>query len=423
MAHDIFISYSKTDKLVADAVCAVLESEKIHCWIAPRNILPGTNYPEAIIMAIKNCKVFILIFSAHSNDSLHVRTEVEKAMNCRIPIIPLRIADVPLSPHMEYFIGSYQWLDALTSPFEKHLLKLTLAVQSLLHINQPALSDNNIIQELHHTLNEKNHEENQNDISAVSESSFNQPNLSDNNTSQELQHTLNEVNREENQIAVSTVSELGSEFSSFEQNKLRLIPGGEFYYKKYRRKVKVEPFFIGICPVTNQEYEQFDPEHKKQRNEHSSADDEPVIYISWNDANRYCEWLSKETGKTFRLPDEVEWEYACRAGSTGSYSLDIDGMEVNEKNLKKYAVYGTPKTMPVKQRKPNSFGLYDMHGNVWEWCRDCHEDNNNNRVLRGGSWSSQAEHLGSSFRIRNYPVIKVNNFGFRVVVSILRTQS
>jgi ferredoxin len=205
---------------------------------------------------------------------------------------------------------------------------------------------------------------------------------------------------------------------SFEQNNLCFIPGGKFYYKQ---KVKLmEPFCIGICPVTNLEYERFDPEHEKRRDKYSNADDGPVIYVSYNDIEIYCKWLSKETGyhKSYRLPTEVEWEYACRAGSTGLYSLDIDGIEVNQWNLKEYAVYNTKKTMPVKQHKPNLFGLYDMHGNVWEWCQDYYHNDYGfgGNIVRGGSWRSKAEDLCSSNWKDYEPNSEfMNDVGFRVV--------
>ncbi|MCL6591862.1 MAG: SUMF1/EgtB/PvdO family nonheme iron enzyme [Firmicutes bacterium] len=150
-------------------------------------------------------------------------------------------------------------------------------------------------------------------------------------------------------------------FICFEQDNLRFIPGGKFMMGEgdSKHEVEVESFFMGIYPVTNLEYERFNPEHKKQRDEYSNADNEPVIYVSWDDTNNYCRWLSDndKSGRQYRLPTEAEWEYACRAGSDGLYSLDIDGLEVNESNLKEYAVYNEKKTMPVKQRKPNFFDL------------------------------------------------------------------
>ena len=132
MAHDVFISYANQDKAVADAACATLESRKIRCWIAPRDVLPGTPYAESIIEGLNRSRVFVLVFSAHSNDSQQVMREVEKAVRKGLPIIPLRIDNVVPSKSMEYFLTTQHWLDALTPPLEKHLQKLADTVQVLL---------------------------------------------------------------------------------------------------------------------------------------------------------------------------------------------------------------------------------------------------------------------------------------------------
>lgn len=132
MAHDVFISYSSDDKPTADAMCAALEARGIRCWIAPRDVMPGAIYSAAIVEAIHASRVFVLVFSARSNSSPHVMREVERAVNRGVPIIPLRIEDVPLSPSMEYFISTPHWLDALTPPLRKHLAHLADTVSLLL---------------------------------------------------------------------------------------------------------------------------------------------------------------------------------------------------------------------------------------------------------------------------------------------------
>jgi hypothetical protein len=132
MAHDVFISYSVPDKAVADAVCATLESRKIRCWIAPRDVLPGMSYAEALIDALNRSSIFVLVFSGSSNNSPQVMREVERAVNKGIPIIPFRIEDVTPSKAMEYFLSTPHWLDAMTPPLEKHLHRLADTVQVLL---------------------------------------------------------------------------------------------------------------------------------------------------------------------------------------------------------------------------------------------------------------------------------------------------
>jgi formylglycine-generating enzyme required for sulfatase activity len=136
----------------------------------------------------------------------------------------------------------------------------------------------------------------------------------------------------------------------------------------------------------------------------SQKDDHPVICVAWSDAVEYGKWLAQKTGHAYRLPTEAEWEYACRAGSRQAYSFGSDARE-----LSRYGWYGENsggKTRPVGQKKPNAWGLYDMHGNVREWCQDWFGKyspepaadpsgpfRGSVRVLRGGSWAGPAKDL------------------------------
>jgi hypothetical protein len=132
MTHDVFISYSSKDKNTADAVCAKLESEKIRCWIAPRDVPAGQSWAASIIEALNESKVFVLVFSDGSNKSKQVVREVGEAVDNGIPIVPLRIEDVEPSQEMRYYIKSIHWLDAMTPPLEAHLQRLTYSVLALL---------------------------------------------------------------------------------------------------------------------------------------------------------------------------------------------------------------------------------------------------------------------------------------------------
>jgi ribosomal protein L40E len=136
MAHDVFISYSSRDKPTADAVCAALESHGIRCWIAPRDVLPGMEWGEAIVNAIHDSRVMIMVFSSRANESRHIRREVERAVAHGIAIVPVRIEDIVPCSSLEFFIGSVHWLDALTPPLEQHLNDLKAKIQTLLHMVQ-----------------------------------------------------------------------------------------------------------------------------------------------------------------------------------------------------------------------------------------------------------------------------------------------
>lgn len=138
MTHEVFISYSSKDKAIADAVCATLEAASIPCWIAPRNILPGATWGEAIIDGLSTSRVMVLIFSANSNQSVQVVREVERAINKNIPVIPFRIDNVPLSKAMEYFISSAHWLVAVPLT-KRYLQQLVGDVSRLLDKTPPAL--------------------------------------------------------------------------------------------------------------------------------------------------------------------------------------------------------------------------------------------------------------------------------------------
>jgi TIR domain-containing protein len=136
MPHDAFISYSTHDKATADATCARLEAAGIRCWIAPRDITPGREWSAAIVDAIGQCRVMILVFSESANRSPQIHREVERAVNKGISVLPLRIEDIAPARSLEYFIGTVHWLDALTPPLESHLRRLVEAVKALLQIEQ-----------------------------------------------------------------------------------------------------------------------------------------------------------------------------------------------------------------------------------------------------------------------------------------------
>lgn len=135
MAHDVFISYSSDDKVVADAACATLEARGVRCWIAPRDILPGKEWGASLIDAIQDSRAMILIFSAKANGSPQIRREVNHAVEKGLLIVPFRIEDVTPSETMEYYLDVTHWLDALTPPLENHLNELADKVSILL--NQP----------------------------------------------------------------------------------------------------------------------------------------------------------------------------------------------------------------------------------------------------------------------------------------------
>ena len=207
---------------------------------------------------------------------------------------------------------------------------------------------------------------------------------------------------------------------------------GEDYDEAPVHKVNISKAFrMGATEVTNAQYELFRPEHKKLRGKDnvSTEDDDAVVNISYQDALDFCQWLSQKEGKTYRLPTEAEWEYACRAGSYTLYYTG-DGLSSNMRRNQTIARDYKAVSLKVGQTRPNAFGLYDMHGNVEEWCLDWYGPysadeqtdpvgpaDGEYRVTRGGSHHTPDEFLRSANRLAMIPEDKHSLTGFRVVQS------
>jgi formylglycine-generating enzyme required for sulfatase activity len=190
-----------------------------------------------------------------------------------------------------------------------------------------------------------------------------------------------------------------------------------------------KPFYIGVYEVTNAQWSRVMggvPSNWKD-------DDRPVENVTWTDVVEFCRKLSEQpeeraAGRVYRLPTEAEWEYACRAGTTTKWASGDD-----EKTLGDMAWFDTnsgSQTRPVGQKRPNAWGLYDMHGNVWEWCSDWYgayaaeaiadptgPAGGSDRVLRGGSWYSTATYCWSAFRYGDVPLSRYDGLGFRLALS------
>ena len=132
MAKQVFISYSSNDLHTAERICTLLEAENISCWISPRDVFPGTIYAEEIIKAIENTKALVLICSRYTNDSVHVRSEVEHAFSHRKVIFPVRMEDVELGKAFEYFLGSSHWLVAWNAPLEECVERLAESIRNVI---------------------------------------------------------------------------------------------------------------------------------------------------------------------------------------------------------------------------------------------------------------------------------------------------
>lgn len=224
------------------------------------------------------------------------------------------------------------------------------------------------------------------------------------------------------------------------------LPGGWFLMgsesggedEKPVHKVYVDGFAIGRVEVTNAQYKAFCDAtgHPYPRNPEEwghyfvNYPNHPVVMVSWNDAMAYCQWLATLTGRTYRLPTEAEWEYAARGGLVGkTYPWGEDEPSGRACYLEDQVPLGVP-TMPVGSYPPNGYGLYDMAGNVWEWCWDWYDvsfyrsghhrnprgaPEGTMKVARGGAWLYGPSSLRCAVRLKLAPDTRHETVGFRVV--------
>lgn len=222
---------------------------------------------------------------------------------------------------------------------------------------------------------------------------------------------------------------------SFLEPEMIRIPGGKFLMgspeseqgrlkDEQQHDVVIDDFAIGKYPVTFAEYDRYCEETGRSNpgEEDWGRGQRPVINVSWEDAYDYAQWLAELTGKSYRLPNEAEWEFTARGGTKTAYWW---GKQFEEDRINCNHNHG--KTTPVDFFKPNPVGLYDMLGNVWEWTASLYEQDYNGsenksadkggssrRVIRGGSWHDKPRYVRSALRYWSYPDDRSFTIGFRL---------
>ncbi len=235
-----------------------------------------------------------------------------------------------------------------------------------------------------------------------------------------------------------TSKELTLDLGENVEMKLVLIPAGKFLMGSpetekdhegiegpQREVILSAPFYMGVHEVTQEQWETVMGSNPSA----FKGAKNPVENVAWEDANAFCKKVSDMAGKTVRLPTEAQWEYACRAGTKTRFCYGDDNGYSTLDQYAWYAKNSGKSTHPVGQSKPNAWGLYDMHGNVWEWCSDwgCQvyalagiidpqgpASGPPYRVLRGGSWRDDPEDCRSAYRFRDSSSHRTYHYGFRV---------
>ncbi|HSR67505.1 MAG TPA: SUMF1/EgtB/PvdO family nonheme iron enzyme [Acidobacteriota bacterium] len=220
-------------------------------------------------------------------------------------------------------------------------------------------------------------------------------------------------------------------YTSYPRTILWLVPGGEARVGGQEDDtqpsftVEVDPFYISKWPITNEQYRAYDPDYRPLP--HSDGDRDPAVGLSYRDALGYAGWYARISKKPMRLPSEIEWEYACRAGRSGRWFFDPE--EADEYLWDARNSRG--RVQPVEHTKANEFGLHATLGSVWEWTASLYRpyplekrlddpEAPGKRVLRGGSYVMDREQISCSLRKAADPRERLADAGFRLVRSFGR---
>jgi formylglycine-generating enzyme required for sulfatase activity len=368
---DIFISYSSEDRGKAKDIADALEQQGFSSVWWDRDILPGKPWDTVIEEALDAANCVIVLWSKTSVSSEWVKAEASEGKQRRILITVLieREEKIPLAIKLMKAADLRDWKDKLPHPGFDSLLKAVAGI-----LGRPV-----------------------------------QP-------SQRM---------EPEKLAKQGSNSIGMKFTLIKAGE-SYMGSEESYDEKPVHKVEIKnPFYLGTYPVTQAEWKAVmddDPSHFK-------GDNLPVEQVSWDYVQKFIKKLNEKegTGK-YRLPSEAEWEYTCRAGTSTRYSFGD-----SESKLGEYAWYlknSVEKTHPVGQKEPNSWGLHDMHGNVWEWVQDKWHDSYDgaptdgsawksgdgaDRVIRGGSWDYDTGVCRSAVRDDDNPRYRSDDLGFRLL--------
>lgn len=474
--HHAFICYAVPDRETAQTVCASLERAGILCWMASRDLTPGREKAEQTLEAIYQSSVAILIFSSNANSSPDVKRELQLVLERGLIVVPFRIENVPLSKSLEYFISVPHWQDAFVPPLQPHLERLAYNVATILNTHTPAAVSPHrkrrpfsfkrflrwVIAVLLIAL-----------LSAAGVAFIYRTEFPDIKFQQSdfVSVTLDdhgEIKARFHGKSTSFYEQLGDGVS-LEMVKL---PADDFWMgstsvdlgricSEYRKaglgqsvceqaksempqgKVNVVAFYMSRYEITQAQWRVM-AEERPVRIELPATpalfrgDDRPVEQVSWEEAVEFCQRLSRETDHAYRLPSEGEWEYACRASTTTSFYTG-DTITAEVANFNASLPWGQVSKQEDRKHTidvgaigfPNAFGLFDMEGNVSEWCKDAwHPDyreapsgakvwdggDTRYRVVRGGSYHSPAAFCRSAYRAYSPVETRNGEIGFRVAL-------
>ncbi|MBD1212307.1 MAG: SUMF1/EgtB/PvdO family nonheme iron enzyme [Dolichospermum circinale Clear-D4] len=432
---DVFLCHNSQDKPAVIEIANQLKANNINPWLDKWHLRPGSSWQDLLedqINEIRTAAVFVGNSGLGPWQNEEIKAFIRAFVNRKCPVIPVLLPNAPQKPQIPLFLEGLMWVDFRQRDPEP-LGQLIWGITGI-KPDLPPL----ILEKLPAEKNKSPYQ--------LKTFQFQTAQINNNGT---------EINR---------ISKTAEYFAQDLGNGVNLemvaIPGGTFimgspeneegYHSSQspQHQVTVPPFFMGKYPVTQQQWRVVAALPKVNIDLKSDpslfkGDNLPVERVSWNDAQEFCARLSRMANKTYRLPTEAEWEYACRGGTTTPFYCG-ETISTDLANYNGNYTYGQgqkgeyrEKTTEVGIFPANPFGLYDMCGNVWEWCEDGWHKNyinapidgsawtslSSTRALRGGSWIFNPQICRSASRIsyiRGVRDLIIINIGFRVVCVVGR---
>lgn len=434
MEHDVFISYSTKNKEAAQAICHVLEQNEIRCWIAPRNIPPGSDYGDVIEDAIKVCKSVVVLFSETASQSQYVKSEINIAFEEQKTIIPFRLDETPLKGQNRLILNKTHWIDAYPD-YKTKFNDLVEAVALSLGKEIPKDPESVTI------TNTINRYRTQLIIAFVlaviaTASFFVFPIIA-------RQLHIYTYDNQGLHISKIGLPEQQEEALTSILDNMVLVEGGTFVMgntpemqdylteqdslSRNPHNVELLNFYICKYEVSQKQWKAFlSTDGRCMLDEDNAAMD----MLSWEDAVTFAETLSRLTELSFSLPTEAQWEFAARGGNKSKHYVFSGNDDPNEVGWTSFDEIKS--AHEVGGKRYNELGLYDMTGNVSEWCLDYYDRYSSNdevdptgpskglnRVIRGGDFRiDNLYDMKVCTRYFDSPFVNRKGTGLRLVINI-----
>ena len=434
MEHDVFISYSTKNKEAAQAICHVLEQNEIRCWMAPRNIPPGSDYGDVIEDAIKCCKSVVVLFSETAAQSQYVKSEINIAFEEQKTIIPFRLDETPLKGQNRLILNKTHWIDAYPdykTKFSDLVAAVALSLGKEIPKEKEPITIPTTIKRYRTQLTTVG-------VLAciVTIFYFVYPFIS------KQIHTYTYDNQGLH-VSKKGLTEQQEEALTSILDNMVLTEGGTFVMgntpemedylteqdslSRNPRNVELSNFYINKYEVTQKQWRAFLPTDGRCIKDEDNA---AMDILSWEDAVAFADTLSCLTGLRFSLPTEAQWEFSARGGNKSKHYVFSGNNDPNEVGWTSFDEIES--AHEVGGKRYNELGLYDMTGNVSEWCSDYYEEYSSedaidpkgpskgmNRVLRGGDFRiDNVYNMKVCTRYFDSPFVNRKGAGLRLVINI-----